>query len=198
MMKSRTIKHFDPNNDRRIISFRAKHGHGGYGLLWATIEYMVMNKTGFSFSNLDMFTLALGVINVEGYAEIIKSAISCDIFCRDEHTGDYHYTGAMPKKPSRTSGSTTKIAYAPFVSMEKKEFDKLQKEFGQADTRRMIEILNNYKGARGRQYKSDYLAIRNWVIDRLNKEKNRGNYESNKIQSVTEAKRQADLRFIEN
>lgn len=27
----------------------------------------------------------------------------------------------------------------------------------------MIDILNNYKGSKGKKYKSDYLTIRGWV-----------------------------------
>ena len=30
----------------------------------------------------------------------------------------------------------------------------------------MIDILNNYKGSKGRKYKSDYLTIRGWVKDK--------------------------------
>jgi hypothetical protein len=30
--------------------------------------------------------------------------------------------------------------------------------------------MNNYKGATGKKYKSDYLAILNWVIDKVKKE----------------------------
>lgn len=198
MKKSRMIRHFDLNNDKRIIGFRAKHGHQGYGLLWATIEYMVLNKTGFTFNRLDMFTLALGIIDTDHYAEIMKSAIAHDIFCWAEHTGEYHYTGAMPKRSGPAVQTVPKISFAQYVSMEQKEYDKLEDEFGRTDTQRMIEILNNYKGASGRKYKSDYLAIRNWVIDRLIKEKNRGNHESDKIKSITEARRRADMRFVEN
>jgi hypothetical protein len=34
--------------------------------------------------------------------------------------------------------------------------------------------LNNYKGANGKKYKSDYLAVLNWVVDKAKKE---GKYE---------------------
>mgnify|MGYP006901990299 FL=1 len=37
-------------------------------------------------------------------------------------------------------------------------------------TKRAIEILDNYKGATGKTYKSDYRAILNWVIGRLEEE----------------------------
>jgi hypothetical protein len=36
--------------------------------------------------------------------------------------------------------------------------------------RRCIEILDNYKGAKGKKYRSDYRAILCWVIDKLEEE----------------------------
>ena len=37
-------------------------------------------------------------------------------------------------------------------------------------TKRMIEILDNYKGSSGKKYSSDYRAILNWVVGRYNEE----------------------------
>ena len=39
--------------------------------------------------------------------------------------------------------------------------------FGKAGADRAIEILSNYKGSKGKSYKSDYRAILSWVIDRM-------------------------------
>ena len=58
-----------------------------------------------------------------------------------------------------------------FVSLTYEEHKKLVDKFGEADTKRMIEILDNYKGSNGKKYRSDYRAILSWVTDRLNKEK---------------------------
>ncbi|WP_051350725.1 hypothetical protein [Caloramator sp. ALD01] len=63
-----------------------------------------------------------------------------------------------------------KIKYAEFVSMTEEEYSKLIAQYGEEITKRMIEILDNYKGATGKRYKSDYRAILNWVIDRVQKE----------------------------
>lgn len=60
-----------------------------------------------------------------------------------------------------------KNKYAENVTMTNSEHEKLVQEFGAADTDELVEILNNYKGANGKKYKSDYLAIRNWVVDKL-------------------------------
>jgi len=63
-----------------------------------------------------------------------------------------------------------KTNYAEFVTLTQEEFDKLVKEHGKENTALLIDILNNYKGSSGRKYKSDYLAIKNWVVDRAIKD----------------------------
>lgn len=70
----------------------------------------------------------------------------------------------------------TKTRYADFVEMTESEHEKLTAEFGVQGTAEIIEILNNYKGSSGKTYKSDYLAIRNWVIKRWKEERSQGRY----------------------
>lgn len=60
-----------------------------------------------------------------------------------------------------------KNIYSEFVSMTEEEHKKLVEEYGIQNTNKMIDTLNNYKGANGKKYKSDYLAIRNWVVERV-------------------------------
>lgn len=64
-----------------------------------------------------------------------------------------------------------KTQFADFVSMTDDEHQKLVAKYGEEDTLRMIEILNNYKGSKGKKYDSDYLAILNWVVKRLDEDK---------------------------
>ena len=70
-----------------------------------------------------------------------------------------------PKKPAKTK-------YAEFVSMTEEEYQKLRQKIGKENTDRGIDLLDNYKGSKGKIYKSDYRAILTWVIDALMK-KNR-------------------------
>ena len=69
--------------------------------------------------------------------------------------------------------SDKKIAYAEYVSMTNAEYQALVTKIGEQAAKRCIEILDNYKGAKGKTYKSDYRAILNWVIDRYNEENNK-------------------------
>ena len=64
---------------------------------------------------------------------------------------------------------------AEFVTLTEAEFQKLINEHGEVAVRRMVVILDNYKGANGKKYKSDYRAILNWVVDRYKEESTKGN-----------------------
>ena len=75
------------------------------------------------------------------------------------------------EKPKRApKPKPDKKKYADFVSMTEDEYGKLISEYGKEATKRMVEILNNYKGSTGKPYKSDYLAILNWVVKRIKEE----------------------------
>lgn len=77
-----------------------------------------------------------------------------------------------------------KEIYAEFVTMTEVEYTKLVDSHGIEFTKKCIEILDNYKGAKGEKYKSDYRAILNWVITRVkeDEEKSKGFRPTNKTQ----------------
>lgn len=63
-----------------------------------------------------------------------------------------------------------KKKYAEFVSMLEIDYNKLVSEHGIENTTTFINSLNVYKGSTGKRYKSDYMTILNWVIDKAKKE----------------------------
>lgn len=67
-----------------------------------------------------------------------------------------------------------KINYAEFVTMTEEEYNKLIARVGKEGTKKCIEILDNYKGAKGVKYASDYRAILNWVVKKYQTEINSG------------------------
>lgn len=71
-----------------------------------------------------------------------------------------------------------KNKYAEFVYMTEKEYKTLESNYGTSNTKNMIEKLNNYKGSKGKKYKSDYRAILSWVVESIVKE------EANQIKKV--------------
>lgn len=62
-----------------------------------------------------------------------------------------------------------KRQYAEFVHMLDEEYDKLTTSYGEDFTKECIEVLDNYKGSKGKTYKSDYRAILSWVVTEVNK-----------------------------
>lgn len=60
-----------------------------------------------------------------------------------------------------------KVAYAEFVNLEEKQYQKLIELYGQRATDEMIRMLDNYKGSSGKTYKDDYRAIIGWPLERL-------------------------------
>lgn len=70
------------------------------------------------------------------------------------------------KTKKKKDTNVSKKKFAEYVSMSQGEYDKLVQEYGATAANRMIEILDNYKGSKGKTYKSDYRAILTWVVDR--------------------------------
>lgn len=68
-----------------------------------------------------------------------------------------------PKAPR----SQLKQAYgqAGLVRLTAKEYGGLVEKYGEAQTAAIIEKLDSYKLAKGRKYRSDIGAIRQWVIE---------------------------------
>lgn len=76
------------------------------------------------------------------------------------------------KRGSKGKREEEKIHFAEFVSMTNAEYDKLVGTYSKDFADQCITALDNYKGANGKTYKSDYRAILNWVIDKV-KQKNK-------------------------
>lgn len=74
-----------------------------------------------------------------------------------------------PKQKAKIE-KNKKYSYAEFVTLTTEEYTKLVAEYTEQGAKRMIQILDNYKGQSGKKYKSDYRAILNWVVQRYNEE----------------------------
>jgi len=87
----------------------------------------------------------------------------------NRHSSSSSYS--MKKEEIRNSDKTRKKETAPKkrfadnVHMTEDEHTKLVGRYGADATQKSIEKLDNYKGANGKRYKSDYRAILNWVAD---------------------------------
>jgi predicted phage replisome organizer len=87
---------------------------------------------------------------------------------RDNHATDIEEDIDIDKEIDIDNKSKKKkIHYAEFVTMTEEEYNKLVDKYGEENTQKMIEKLDNYKGASGKKYKSDYRAILNWVVNEV-------------------------------
>lgn len=59
--------------------------------------------------------------------------------------------------------TTDKKKYASSVYLLISQYEELIEKYGSEKTSEIIELLNNYKEAHGKKYKSDYHAILQWV-----------------------------------
>lgn len=73
-----------------------------------------------------------------------------------------------PAKPQKEKPQ--KIRYAEFVHMTEDEYQKLCDGFGEEAAKKFVEVLDLYKGSKGKTYKDDYRAILSWVIEKVKKE----------------------------
>lgn len=80
------------------------------------------------------------------------------------------------KPPKRKPRKTTeeieaeKIKYAELVRMKPSEYEMLIKSLGREATEKAVQILDNYKGSKGKTYKDDYRAILSWVVDKIKRD----------------------------
>ena len=75
---------------------------------------------------------------------------------------------SIEEQTSKTDSE--KIKYRDFVKMKETEYQKLIEKFGDKFTERCLDVLDNYKGSKGKTYKDDYRAILNWVTKRVEEE----------------------------
>jgi len=93
---------------------------------------------------------------------------------RKERQGNNKYKNVKNVKNDKNVKNERKVQYAEFVKMTPEEYQKLIDQFGKHATNRMIEILDNYKGSKGKTYKCDYRAILSWVTKRYQEEAQNG------------------------
>lgn len=100
------------------------------------------------------------------------------------------------EKNEKKKDIQSKIQFDEFVKLTQSEYDKLVSSHGEEKTQRMIEILNNYKGSSGKKYKSDYLAILNWVVERVEEEFKKGNGRTPKLDLYNPS--DEELKFLDD
>ncbi|MFB9330060.1 DUF4373 domain-containing protein [Paenibacillus aurantiacus] len=94
------------------------------------------------------------------------SATETPVFDDNNHGKNDSMSAESPQKKVKESKLNNKHRYAEFVTMKESEYQKLIDAYGKTQTDRMIAMLDNYKGSKGRTYKDDYRAILSWVVEK--------------------------------
>lgn len=102
-------------------------------------------------------------------AEFAKAKNKANTQAKAEANTEYEYEDEIEGNNEGGTGEE-KIKFAENVLMTKTEFKKLSEAHGGIIAKKAIDILDNYKGSKGKKYKSDYRAILSWVIDKIHKE----------------------------
>lgn len=85
---------------------------------------------------------------------------------REEKTA----TPAPEQSAVEDKEKVSKTKYADYVKMKPDEYVSLCTKVGKAAADKCIEVLDNYKGSKGKTYKDDYRAILSWVLDKVKAE----------------------------
>ncbi len=103
--------------------------------------------------------------------EIINSQVNMNIQSEQKPVKDSIVKDSTVKKNKDKKKESEKVKnnYADDVTLTQAEYDKLMSEFPKKFVDKCIEILNNYKLSKGAKYKSDYHAMRSWVIGEVQK-----------------------------
>ena len=96
------------------------------------------------------------------------------------------------KRGSKGKKEEEKIHFAEFVSMTNAEYGKLVSTYGKDFADQCILQLDNYKGASGKKYKSDYRAILSWVVDKVQQKKTANRNGINDFKKLWEEARKED------
>ena len=118
----------------------------------------------------------ISIVNWELYQSVsqIADGLTNKQTTKKQQTNNKQITNKSPSLPNILKNEKKeegkKESFAEFVSMTNDEYSSLVAKYGEDGAASCIEILDNYKGASGKTYKSDYRAILNWVVKRLEQE----------------------------
>lgn len=84
-----------------------------------------------------------------------------------QHMGNRNRNRNIDENADETCIPEKKVQYRDYVKMTEVEFKKLVDKYGHAQTERMLDTLDAYKGSTGRKYKDDYRAVLSWVAEKV-------------------------------
>lgn len=118
---------------------------------------------------------------------------------KETEDGPEAQASAETGPPENRGGASApeKRRYADHVLLTESEYQKLVARHGESAVRRMIGILDHYKGENDKRYKSDYHAILNWVVGRYAEEQKKRSPEARPTGAMRENSEQEWTDFFD-
>jgi len=148
-----------------------------------TSEHKLMERWGWSKSKVRAFLSLLEnelmIVKKTDHKkttlEVLNYCIYQDTETTKEPRKNRERTAKEPRKDlnknDKNDKNENKLVYAEKVYLLEIEYQTLITKYGEADTAAMIEKLNFYKMANGKEYDSDYGAVNSWVAKEILKQK---------------------------
>lgn len=141
-----------------------------------TCESIRVNKSPsslFSVTNYDKYQLAPEISE----RMLTREATSDQHVNNISSTSEQHVINKnnninnTTRKEDPPATDKAKVLFGKKVYLTPAQHELLTSDFGEGDTQKLIELLDRYKAESGKEYVSDYHAIKKWVVYKLAEEK---------------------------
>ena len=190
---------YNARNDEKIKRLIRKHGMIGYGIFWSIVEDLYNNANalrtdyeGIAYdlrsdcdivasvvNDFDLFIFNGDFFGSNSVQERLDQRNSKSESARKSASYRWENANALQtqsegnakkeRKGKEIKGKEIKIKYRDNISLTEKDNEKLISEFGKDAVEKSYDFLSSYKVEKSYSTKSDYLTIRRWVLDAVNK-----------------------------
>jgi hypothetical protein len=190
---------YNARNDEKIKRLIRKHGMIGYGIFWSIVEDLYNNANalrtdyeGIAYdlrsdcdivasvvNDFDLFIFNGDFFGSNSVQERLDQRNSKSESARKSASYRWENANALQtqsegnakkeRKGKEIKGKEIKIKYKDNIHLTEKENEKLISEYGNDVVKKCYDFLSSYKIEKSYSTKSDYLTIRRWVLDAVNK-----------------------------
>ena len=190
---------YNARNDEKIKRLIRKHGMIGYGIFWSIVEDLYNNANalrtdyeGIAYdlrsdcdivasvvNDFDLFIFNGDFFGSNSVQERLDQRNSKSESARKSAIYRWENANALQtqsegnakkeRKGKEIKGKEIKIKYKDNILLTEKENEKLVSEHGSDLVTRCYEFLSSYKIEKSYSTKSDYLTIKRWVLEAVNK-----------------------------
>jgi hypothetical protein len=214
---------YNARNDEKIKRLIRKHGMIGYGIFWSIVEDLYNNANalrtdyeGIAYdlrsdcdivasvvNDFDLFIFNGDFFGSNSVQERLDQRNSKSESARKSASYRWENANALQtqsegnakkeRKGKEIKGKEIKIKYKDNILLTEKENEKLISEHGSDLVAKCYEFLSSYKIEKSYSTKSDYLTIKRWVLEAVNKTNKTVSHQnsSNPYQQQLEAARMA-------